>query len=129
MLRREGRDKDKKNNERETSKQNLSRLGHSFCLKGELSGNEDLVIDGLFKGQIDLGNHNLVVEQGGKIEADIRANNITIHGEIKGNIFASGKVFITKDAQMIGDISASRISIMDGAQFKGSVKMEEPSES
>ena len=117
-------DKEKMNNERETPKQNLSRLGQSFSIKGELSGNEDLVIDGRFQGEINIGNHNLIVEQKGKIEADIRANNITIHGEIKGNIFASGKVFITKDAQMIGDISASRISIMDGAQFKGSVKME-----
>ena len=115
------------NNEKETSKQNLSRIGQSLSLKGELSGNEDLVVNGRLHGEIDLGNHNLTVEREGKIEANIRAKNITIHGEIKGNIFASGKVLITKDAQMVGDISASRISIMDGAQFKGSVKMEKPS--
>lgn len=115
------------NNEKETSKQNLSRIGQSLSLKGELSGNEDLVVNGRLHGEIDLGNHNLTVEREGKIEANIRAKNITIHGEIKGNIFASGKVLIIKDAQMVGDISASRISIMDGAQFKGSVKMEKPS--
>lgn len=115
------------NNEKETSEQNLSRIGQSLSLKGELSGNEDLVVNGRLHGEIDLGNHNLTVEREGKIEANIRAKNITIHGEIKGNIFASGKVLIIKDAQMVGDISASRISIMDGAQFKGSVKMENPS--
>lgn len=115
------------NNEKETSEQNLSRIGQSLSLKGELSGNEDLVVNGRLHGEIDLGNHNLTVEREGKIEANIRAKNITIHGEIKGNIFASGKVLIIKDAQMVGDISASRISIMDGAQFKGSVKMEKPS--
>jgi len=121
------KNKEKMNNEKETSKQNLSRIGQSLSLKGELSGNEDLVVNGRLHGEIDLGNHNLTVEREGKIEANIRAKNITIHGEIKGNIFASGKVLITKDAQMVGDISASRISIMDGAQFKGSVKMEKPS--
>jgi len=82
------------NNEKETSEQNLSRIGQSFSLKGELSGNEDLVVNGRLHGEIDLGNHNLTVEREGKIEANIRAKNITIHGEIKGNIFASGKVLI-----------------------------------
>jgi len=82
-----------------------------------------LLIGGRFQGKIDLGNNNLIVERGGKIEADIHAKNITIHGDVKGNVYASGKVFISKEAQMIGDISAPRISIMDGAQFKGSIKM------
>ncbi len=92
-------------------------------MKGELSGYEDLVIGGRLQGKIDLGKSNLTIERGGKIEAEIHAKNITIHGELKGNVYASGKIFISKDAQMIGDISAPRISIMDGAQFKGSVKM------
>lgn len=122
-MRRKGKEKEKKNEENESLRQNLSLIGSSFNLQGDLSGYEDLVIGGRFQGKIDLRNNNLIVEQGGKIEADIHAKNITIHGDLKGNVHASGKVFISKDAKMVGDISASRISIMDGAQFKGSVKM------
>lgn len=122
-LKRKGKEKERKKKENEIPRQNLSRLGSSFSLKGELSGDEDLVIDGRFQGEIDLTNHNLVVEKQGRVEADIRAKDIIIHGELKGNIHASGKVFISRDAQMTGDIYATRISIMDGAQFKGSVKM------
>ncbi|MFP4081858.1 MAG: polymer-forming cytoskeletal protein [Candidatus Aminicenantes bacterium] len=125
MLKPKGRNREKQNIQTKEEHQNLSRLGQSFSLRGELSGNEDLVIDGRFQGQIDLGNHSLIVEKRGKVEAEIRAKDITIQGEMKGNVYASGKVFISKDAQMTGDISASRISIMDGAHFKGSVKMKE----
>ncbi|MFQ6109364.1 MAG: polymer-forming cytoskeletal protein [Candidatus Aminicenantales bacterium] len=102
---------------------NVSRLGPSFFFSGKISGDEDLVIDGSFKGKIDLKNHNLLLKQSGKIEADIHARNVTILGQMKGNINASGKVFISKEAQMTGDISAFRISIAEGAQFKGSIKM------
>lgn len=122
-MRRKGKEKEKKNKQNENQIQNLSRIGSSFSLKGELSGYEDLVIGGRFQGKIDLGKNNITVEREGKIEAEIHAKNITIHGKLKGNVYASGKVFISKDAQMIGDISAPRISINDGAQFKGSVKM------
>lgn len=122
-MRRKGKENEKKNKENEGQRQNMSHFGSSLNLQGELSGYEDLLISGRFQGKIDLGNNNLIVERGGKIEAEIHAKNITIHGDVKGNVHASGKVFISKDAQMIGDISASRISIMDGAQFKGSVKM------
>lgn len=101
----------------------ISRLGPTLNIKGELSSNEDLIIEGQFQGKLDLKNHNLLVEQAGKVDADIHVRNITIKGKVKGNIFASGKVYIQKEAQMIGDVSASRISILDGAQFKGSVKM------
>ena len=129
MLKHKGKEREKMREETKISPQNLSRLGQSFFLTGELSGDEDLAIKGHFQGKIDLGSHNLTIEQGAKIKADIRANNIIIQGEIRGNIHASGKVFISKEAQMIGDIFACRISIMDGAQFKGSIKMEKLSES
>jgi len=102
---------------------NQSFIGTSIFLKGELTGEEDLVIEGKFQGKIDLRNHNLIVEQGGKAKADIHVKNITINGEVNGNIHASGKVLISKEGQMKGDIIAPRISIDDGAQFKGSVKM------
>lgn len=116
--------KDKENIEQEIIPRNIARFGSSLFLKGELSGDEDLLIEGQFHGKIDLGNHNILVDQQAKVEAEIRVKNITINGNVKGIINASGKVFISKEGQMQGDIKAPIISIMDGAQFKGSVKME-----
>jgi cytoskeletal protein CcmA (bactofilin family) len=116
--------KDKKLNPGEKFQQKSSGLGSTLILKGELSGEEDVVIEGNFQGKINLGNHNLVIEKGGKVEAEIFVKNITLNGHVIGNIYASEKVFISPDGQMEGDIHASRISIMDGAQFKGSIKME-----
>lgn len=119
----EDMNKDKQNIVEQSINANISRLGPTLNIKGELSSNEDLIIEGQFQGKLDLKNHNLLVEQAGKVDADIHARNITIKGKVKGNIFASGKVYIQKEGQMIGDVSTSRISILDGAQFKGSVKM------
>ena len=98
-------------------------LGHANSFDGDLKGNEDLVIEGKFHGKIEIKNNALVVEKNAEVDAEIQVRNITIKGKVKGNIYASGKVFIEKEGQMIGDISAARISIMEGAQFKGSMKM------
>ena len=103
---------------------NTARFSSSFRLKGEISGDEDLIIEGRFRGKIDLKNHSLLVEKTGKIKADIRAKNVIIKGSIEGNIYASGKVFISKDGDVKGDITSPKISIMEGAGFKGSIKME-----
>ena len=104
---------------------NVARFGPSLFLKGELSGSEDIVIEGHFEGKIDLRNSNILVGETGKIKADIRANNITIKGSVEGNIQAANKVFISTKGQLKGNINAPTISIMDGARFRGSVKMTE----
>jgi len=117
--------KDKKSNQENKYPEKLSRIGTSLSFNGKLNGQEDIVIEGRFQGNINLKNHNLKVEQGGKVKANLQVKNITIHGEVEGNIYASGKVFISKEGQLKGDIFAPRISIADGAQFKGSVKMQE----
>lgn len=121
---RKAKDRDKNRNPGEELTEKVARLGPSLLFRGEISGEEDLVIKGQFQGKIDLKNHDLVVEQGAKVEAEIRVKNITINGDVNGNVCASKRVFISKEGQMKGDITASRISIMDGAQFKGSIKME-----
>ncbi len=117
--------KDKRNYQESKGPEKISRVGASLSFNGELSGQEDIVIEGQFQGKIDLKNNNLKVEQGGKVKANIQVKNITIIGEVDGNIYSSGKVFISKEGQLRGDIFAPRISIADGAQFKGSVKMKE----
>ena len=122
MLKPEG--KNKKNSSEEGIPRGMARLGPSLFLKGELSGEEDVVIEGQYKGKIDLANHNILVGRGAKVEADIRAKNITIYGTVEGNIDASGKIFISKEGQMKGDLKAPNISIMEGAKFMGGVKIE-----
>ena len=120
----EREEEDKKIMVEKAPPRNTARFGSSFRLKGEMSGDEDLIIGGRFRGKINLKNHSLLVEQTGKIKADIRAKNVTIKGSIEGNIYASGKVFISKDGDVKGNITSPKISIMEGAGFKGSVKME-----
>lgn len=107
----------------EKREKQISLLNVTTRVKGDLRTNEDLIVLGKFQGKIHMENSDLTVEPSAKIKAEITVRNIVVRGSIEGNIHASGKVLIEKDAQMIGDISASRISIMEGAQFKGSVKM------
>jgi len=121
-LKREGNNK--KRSPEEVILRGIARLGPSIFLKGELSGEEDVVIEGQYKGKIDLANHNILVGRGAKVEADIRVKNITIYGTVEGNIDASGKIFISQEGQMKGDLKAPKISIMEGAKFIGGVKIE-----
>ncbi len=116
--------KNKKSSREEVIPRSIARLGPSLFMKGELSGKEDVVIEGQYKGKIDLMNHNILVGRGAKVEADIRAKNITIHGTVEGNIDASGKIFISQEGQMKGDLKAPKILIMEGAKFMGGVKIE-----
>lgn len=106
-----------------TSTNRTSQLGPALCFKGELSGSEDVIMLGEFQGTVNLANNNLIIDNKSKVKAEIRVKNITVKGSVEGNISATGKVLIEQQGQMIGDISASRISIMEGAQFKGSVKI------
>jgi cytoskeletal protein CcmA (bactofilin family) len=108
----------------ENESPNTSYLGPNIRFEGELSGQEDLIIRGHVKGKIQLNQNNLIIEENGNIQAEIQAGKVTIRGKIKGNILATEKVTITKDGSMTGEITSPRISIEDGAQFKGSVKMD-----
>ena len=100
-----------------------ARIGPSVHIQGELAGKEDLVVQGQFQGKINLPENDLLVAEPGKVEAEIHVRNMTLRGEVIGNIFASGRIIIEKTGRMKGDLSASLISIQDGAHFKGSVKI------
>ena len=104
--------------------QGSSFLGSNIRFEGELSGNEDLIIQGHVKGKIQLNQNNLIIEKNGSVQAEIQAGRVTIRGKVEGNVAVKEKVIITKDGSMTGEITAPRISIEDGAQFKGSVKMD-----
>src|SRR5262245_60126901 len=99
-------------------------IGASILIKGELQGDEDLIIDGRVEGKIDLREHNLTIGPNGKIKADLYARTIVVSGEVAGNAFAAERVEIAPSGRLLGDITSPRITIADGAHFKGSVDME-----
>jgi cytoskeletal protein CcmA (bactofilin family) len=98
-------------------------IGSSIVIDGEISGDEDLVVQGTVKGKISL-KQSLFVESSGVVEADIETQNVEISGSVTGNIRASDKVELKSDGRMVGDIKAPRILIADGATFKGNVDMD-----
>jgi len=98
-------------------------IGPTVVCTGELTGDEDIVIKGTLRGKIHLPKHSLFIEAGARIEADIAAANVMLRGNLTGNIRATGKVLVSSAARMNGDIAAARVSIQDGAQFKGSIKI------
>lgn len=100
-----------------------ARLGPTFLVQGEVSGKEDLVILGQLRGKIHLPENDLLVAEQAKIEAEIKVRNITIRGEVVGTVESSGKVIVEKTGRLEGNLSASLISIEDGAQYKGTVKI------
>jgi cytoskeletal protein CcmA (bactofilin family) len=99
-------------------------IGQSIQIKGELTGNEDLTIDGTVEGNIQLKENNLTIGPNGNIKADINAKKVTIIGEVQGNVTAEETVEIRESGKLRGNITAPRLVIADGAFFKGSVEME-----
>ena len=102
----------------------MANIGASIQIKGELQGDEDLTIDGRVEGKIELREHNLTIGANGRIKADLYAKHIVISGEVTGNAFAAERVEIAPSGKLNGNITAPRITIADGAHFKGSVDME-----
>ncbi len=104
----------------------ICKIGKSILIRGELTGNEDLTIEGNVEGKIELKDHNLIVGSTGKIQAEIHAKSVNIQGEVTGNVRAEDRIEIATSGTVKGDLVAPRIVIADGARFKGSVDMEKP---
>ncbi len=102
----------------------LVNIGQSIQIKGELTGNEDLTIEGKVDGKIVLKDHNLTIGANGKITAEIQAKTVMVIGEIVGNISADDKVEVAATGSMKGDIVSPRVVLADGARFKGSIDMD-----
>jgi cytoskeletal protein CcmA (bactofilin family) len=98
-------------------------IGKSIVIRGELTGNEDLTIEGTVEGKIDLLDHNLIIGPSGRIKAEVGAKKIIVEGEVNGNINAGEKVELCSTGRVKGDIIAPRVVIADGAHFKGMVNM------
>jgi len=100
-----------------------ARLGASLHVKGEISGSEDLHIDGSVEGLVNLEDRKLTVGTSAKLTADIMAREVVIYGNVKGNLRARDRIEIKKDGSVVGDLSTARIMIEDGAYFKGSIEI------
>jgi cytoskeletal protein CcmA (bactofilin family) len=99
-------------------------IGPSIVIKGTVSGDEDLLVQGRVEGSIDLGAHEVSVGQSGRVTADINANVVKIDGEVTGDISGNEKVVISKSGNVRGNIVAPRVTLEDGAIFKGSIDMD-----
>ena len=99
-------------------------IGPSIKIKGEVSGDEDLLIQGKVEGTIELGDHEVSVGQSGQVNADIRAKTVKIDGEVAGDVHGHEKVVISKSGNVRGNIVAPRVTLEDGAIFKGSIDMD-----
>jgi len=99
-------------------------VGKTLEIEGDLSGQEDVTIEGVFRGKIELNQNDVHIDTDAEVQAEIYARDVMVKGHLKGNIFAAGKVHIAETGKMSGDIVASRISIGDGAQFKGRVQIK-----
>jgi len=101
-----------------------ARLGASLRVKGEISGNEDLHVDGTVEGLIQLDDRKLTVGMAAKVTADVIAREIVVYGSVKGNLRARDKIEIKKDGSVVGDLTTARIMIEDGAYFKGAIEID-----
>lgn len=99
-------------------------LGASLVVKGDISGGEDLQIDGTVEGLISLQSQRLTVGPTAKLNSEVRAREVVIYGRVEGNLSARDRVEIKKDGSVIGDITTARISIEDGAYFKGRIEID-----
>ena len=99
-------------------------LGSSLQVKGEITGTEDLLIDGVVEGLIHLDERKLTVGATAKVTADINARDVVVYGYVKGNVRAKGRIEIRKDGSIIGNLTTAQIMIEDGADFKGSIEID-----
>ena len=105
----------------------FAHIGKSVVIKGELSGSEDLYLDGHVEGSIDLRNHSLTVGPNGNVKANVSAKGVVIQGKLDGSVNASDRVELRQSAVVTGNVTTQRISIEEGAFLKGKVDIQKDS--
>jgi cytoskeletal protein CcmA (bactofilin family) len=99
-------------------------IGASIHIDGELRGEEDLLIEGEVNGTVQLRSNSLTIGAQGKVRADVYAHSIYVEGLIEGDLYGTERVHIRKSAQVRGNVTSPRVSLEDGARFKGSIEMD-----
>src|SRR5450759_1127582 len=108
-----------------TTTSDQATIGKSLVIKGEVTGSESLYIDGRVEGSINLSGNRVTIGRNGVVAANISAREIVVLGKVRGNLTASDRVDIRSDGSLTGDVVAARISIEDGAFFKGGIDIRE----
>ena len=99
-------------------------IGASIRIKGDLSGDEDLLIQGQIQGKIKLQSHNVTVGPSGRVKADIHGRTIRVEGEVDGNLFGEEEIVIRASGRVQGNLQAPRVTLENGSNFKGSIDMD-----
>ena len=99
-------------------------IGPSIHIDGDLRGEEDLIIEGEVNGTVQLKNNSVTIGPQGRVRADVYAHSIYVDGVMEGDLFGSERVHIRKSAQVRGNVTSPRVSLEDGAKFKGSIEMD-----
>lgn len=98
-------------------------IGHGITIEGEITSDEEVVVAGTVRGKLAVEGP-VTIEAGAVVEADVGATSLSVGGQVTGNIAASDRVDLLSGARLIGDVKASRLTIADGASFKGNVDMD-----
>jgi cytoskeletal protein CcmA (bactofilin family) len=107
----------------------VASIGKSLHIKGELSGNEDLAIEGKVEGKISLNGYNVKIGETGRVSAEIHAKTVVVGGLVNGDIKSNERVEVAATGTMVGDICAPRVVLVDGSRFKGNIDMDTESTS
>jgi cytoskeletal protein CcmA (bactofilin family) len=99
-------------------------IGESIRIEGEIRGDEDLLIEGEVDGRVNLEKNSVTIGKSGRVKADVHGRNITVDGKVQGNLFADEQVVVRESGEVRGNITAPRVSLEDGAKFKGAIDME-----
>lgn len=99
-------------------------IGPSLVVKGDVSGDEDLVIQGQVEGKVVLRNNSVTVGRNGRVRADVFGKTICVEGTVQGNLFAEEKIVVRQTGEVKGNLQAPRVNLEDGAKFKGSIDMD-----
>ena len=106
------------------SAKNAAVLGPGLTVKGQISGDEDLQIEGKVEGPITLKGQRLTVGSSGEIVSDVHAREVIVYGKVRGNLFAEDRVEVKKDGSVVGNITGGRVLIEDGAYLKGQIEIQ-----
>ena len=102
----------------------LATLGPGLTIKGQISGDEDLQVEGKIEGPISLKGQRLTIGSTGEIVSDVHAREVIVYGKVRGNLFAEDRVEVKKDGSVVGNITGGRVLIEDGAYLKGQIEIQ-----